>query len=125
MATRYLVTAVEDCAKCGGTGYVLHPAWQALRNEQPGVLTDQQIRDFMDYFEGGEMPVPDEETVCFECGGSGTIERRVSLSQALAGSYRELEIRVDELEERLAVLEVDLNAPGITPAQYAAVRKYS
>lgn len=131
MATKYVVTAVTDCEECNGTGIVEHPAWVKLSRVYTHTefmrLTDSDIVRW--FHDEGYDDLPPEEMACVECEGAKQIEHRVDLSQALAGSYRELEMRVDELEERVAelaarldVLEMDRVAPGMTPAQYVALR---
>jgi len=78
----YFAIATIPCRDCLGEGYVEHPAWRALFNEE--VERGKIIEDVDAWFRerGFEYP-PDQEIICSECGGTGKIETRVPLAKAL------------------------------------------
>lgn len=103
MTTQYFVTAVTDCEECKGTGYVEHAAWHQLRSEYPveQLVTWSETRLSGWFSDQGYSFIPLEQALCYECNGKKLIEQRVDLSKALAAVYRELELRIDQIEERL------------------------
>lgn len=75
---QYYVTKVEPCPQCGGSGVILHP-W---RNH-------------------GYNPYspPSEEITCHNCNGSGCIESRASLEEALRAIFPKMLGEIQQREE--------------------------
>ncbi len=80
----YYVEAEQPCPDCQGTGVVQHPAWAAYWQEHPLEVYPTSREDEQWFREQGYDYPPDEEVPCSECGGTGIVRERVTLSAALA-----------------------------------------
>lgn len=80
----YYVEAEQPCPDCQGTGVVQHPAWAAYWQEHHGQSLPTAEADARWFREQGYDYPPDEEVPCSECGGTGIVRERVTLSAALA-----------------------------------------
>ena len=82
----YYVVARKRCPECNGDGYVEHPDWRALVKYE--AETGRIVDDLDAWFrERGYDYPPDQEVICDECNGSGWIETRVRLEDALAAIH--------------------------------------
>lgn len=78
----YYVIARKRCPECNGDGYVEHPDWRALVKYE--AETGRIVDDLDAWFrERGYDYPPDQEVVCDECGGTGWIETRARLEEAI------------------------------------------
>lgn len=77
---RFIVTAIEACGPCDGSGRVTHPLWQQLL-KQVSNPDREQLEIFF------QCPLEDEwphrEITCVDCHGTGERYTEVSLSEAL------------------------------------------
>jgi len=60
---------MRRCERCGGAGWIIHPAWVDFFDEEPS----EELPWWWD--RGYDQPPP-EEVVCPDCDGAGYIERR-------------------------------------------------
>ncbi|GIV73504.1 hypothetical protein [Caldilinea sp.] len=92
-STEYYVIAVGPCSECGGTGQVQNPEWtdfykkyqeelETLHRYTPHESISRWNKMTEDFF--GTLDTPPETYECYECEGTGKIERRVPLAEALA-----------------------------------------
>ncbi|MCL4867779.1 MAG: hypothetical protein KJ063_02325 [Anaerolineae bacterium] len=103
---KFYVTQEDDCERCGGAGYVEHPAWTRFYAEDDGSWPSAMIW----FREQGWHETPDDEIRCRVCGGTGVIERNVELNQALAaiglepGRLREMSVFLHMLNKALEAM---------------------
>lgn len=81
---RYFVESEETCPVCDGCGMVQHPTWAHYWQEHHGQSLPTAEADARWFREQGYDYPPDEEVPCSECGGTGIVRERVTLSAALA-----------------------------------------
>lgn len=85
--TVYLVVEVKDCPKCGGSGWVSHPAWREYHAEWEKAKAQGLDLDYRDWFKGQgyhfEEDIPPEEVACVTCNGVGRVRMEISLEEAL------------------------------------------
>lgn len=77
---RFLVTAIEECGPCDGSGLITHPLWQALFKRYPLALSELSQSEVEEWFDG---PAPLVEITCADRHGTGERVRQVPLSEAL------------------------------------------
>ncbi|WP_153072063.1 hypothetical protein [Escherichia coli] len=114
----YLVIKVEQCAHCGGTGYVRHPAWgrywiEYVERFPNGASAEAEI-DFHDAFwraEGYADPnrIPAEEEPCTGCEGRGSIQTEARFEDALREWLPKVLGEIEE-RERMALEAADADA---------------
>jgi hypothetical protein len=115
---KYFLIKREPCARCGGTGYVQHPAWgrywiEYVKRFPHGAGAAAEI-DFHDAFwraEGYADPnrIPAEEEPCPDCEGLGSIRAEVGLEEALMAILPRALAEIDR-REQLAREEADAAA---------------
>ena len=82
--TRFYVVAELACPECRGSGKLTHPFWEDMAVKYgdalhlvSGEAADAEAREW------GLEFAPDAHSPCYECEGSGTIEQRCDLREAL------------------------------------------
>ena len=80
---KYTVRRVRTCPECKGSGWLVKGIWEAFYAEHPNSskMTPAQINAW--FREHGYESPPDEEVMCYVCGGTGEIAEEVPLQDAL------------------------------------------
>lgn len=76
------VIAISKCYNCGGSGWVTHPEWVKLFDEEAKL--GHEIEDVTSWFkERGYLTPPNIDLLCDTCDGTGNVETRIPLEVAL------------------------------------------
>lgn len=81
MDVRYIVTKVETCPTCRGSGVIRHPVWEEYWRTHDRFIESEQLDKWFE--ERGYDYPPDEEIECPDCDGRGWIRTEVDLRDAL------------------------------------------
>ncbi len=85
---KYYVVKREMCKKCNGSGYLMHPIWEKIHEENPTSLTENEIKEYFKKY--GILEVPPEWLECDICKGSGFITEYVPLIDAIKETQSQL-----------------------------------
>ncbi|GIW33749.1 hypothetical protein [Meiothermus sp.] len=98
---QYYVTKVEPCPQCGGSGVILHPYWREYWEEFDNRLAPTKAEHYTFWRNHGYNPYspPSEEITCHNCNGSGCIESRASLEEALRAIFPKMLGEIQQREE--------------------------
>lgn len=81
----YYVEAESTCARCDGTGMIMHPLWEEFEKEFHSIVvrTEDADKAMQWWNENGYYESPDIECECPDCDGMGLIIERVLLEDAI------------------------------------------
>lgn len=77
---RFIVTTIEECADCEGSGLITNPLWAVLFRRYPLALSELTQADIEEWFAGRP---PEVDITRTDCHGTGERTGQVSLTEAL------------------------------------------